>query len=99
MDAEYKDFLDNVATEFTVAEEFGGNALVLELVSVTPLPSTGLGQRAEPFSLEFLGPNEPLLEQRIHSLENDELGGLELFLVPLGPDPETGRMRYEAIFN
>ncbi len=99
MEAEYKDFLDNVGTEFTAARELDGNALVLELVSVTPLPSTGVGQRAQPFSLEFRGPNEPLLEQRIHSLEHDELGALELFLVPLGPDSETGRMRYEAIFN
>lgn len=99
MGAEYKDFLDNVGTEFTVTGELGGHALVLELVSVTPLPSTGVGQRAEPFSLEFRGPDEPLLEQRIHALKHDELGDLDLFLVPLGPDPETGRMRYEAIFN
>ncbi len=99
MDIEYKDFLDKVGTEFSVTTELGGNALVLKLASVTRLPSTGVGQRAEPFSLEFHGPNEPLLEQRIHSLQHDELGDIELFIVPLGPDPDTGRMRYEAIFN
>lgn len=99
MNSEYQDFLNNVGSEFTVARKLGGNPLVLELVSVTPLPSTGVGHRAAPFSLEFRGPNEPLLEQAIHSLEHDGLGRLELFLVPLGPDPETDRMRYEAIFN
>jgi hypothetical protein len=35
--------------------------------------------------------------QGIYKLENEKLGALEIFLVPIGPD-EKG-MRYEAIFN
>jgi hypothetical protein len=55
----------------------------------------GRGQRV-PFSLLFHGPTVPLLPQRIYHIEEESLGALELFLVPLGPD-EHG-MRYEAIF-
>jgi len=53
------------------------------------------GHRA-PFALLFHGPAAPVLPQRIYRIEEDELGALDLFLVPLGPD-EHG-MRYEAIF-
>jgi hypothetical protein len=33
----------------------------------------------------------------MYRLEHPELGVLDIFLVPLGP--EEGRMRYEAIFG
>ncbi len=57
------------------------------------------GPRAEPFSAYFLGPQSPLLPQRIYPVAHDRLGTLDLFLVPLGPDPKTGGMLYEAVFN
>jgi hypothetical protein len=50
-----------------------------------------------PFSVLFRGPREPVLLQRIYALENEAMGRLEIFLVPVGPDA-TG-MQYEAIFN
>jgi hypothetical protein len=57
------------------------------------------GPRAEPFSAYFLGPRAPLLPQRIYRIEHDPIGALDLFLVPLGPDPQAGGMLYEAVFN
>jgi len=57
------------------------------------------GPRAEPFSAYFLGPKSPLLPQRIYQVAHDQLGTLNLFLVPLGPDPKTGGLLYEAVFN
>ncbi|HEY0553181.1 MAG TPA: hypothetical protein VGG20_02890 [Thermoanaerobaculia bacterium] len=57
------------------------------------------GPRAEPFSAYFLGPKSPLLPQRIYRVVHDQLGTLDLFLVPLGPDPKAGGMLYEAVFN
>ena len=57
------------------------------------------GPRAEPFSAYFLGPRSPALPQRIYTVDHDQLGTLDLFLVPLGPDPKTGGMLYEAVFN
>src|SRR5262245_39838088 len=59
-------------------------------------PGAQLPKR-EPFSLIFRGPREYMLPQRIYRIEQAELAGVEIFLVPVGPD-ETGQ-RYEAIFN
>ena len=58
--------------------------------------SAGSTGRA-PFSLVFRAPRDVSLEQRIHRLEHGELGVLELFLVPIGPDAVG--LRYEAIFG
>ena len=49
------------------------------------------------FSLLFRGPTEHSLSQSLYRIENETLGELQLFLVPLGPD-ETG-MLYDATFN
>ena len=47
----------------------------------------------------FHGEAEPFLEQGMYAVKNDGFGSAELFLVPLGPDPERGGMRYEAVFS
>jgi hypothetical protein len=57
------------------------------------------GPRAQPFSVYFLGPPRPLLPQRTYRIAHDGMGTLELFLVPIGPDPKAGGMLYEAVFN
>jgi hypothetical protein len=57
----------------------------------------GKGPTREPFSLVFAGPATPVLPQSIYRLENDEMGALEIFLVPIGRD--AGSTRYEAAFN
>jgi hypothetical protein len=72
----------------------------LELNHVSDLnpASTATPEGRQPFSLEFLGPvSSHYLPQHIYRLEHAQLGVLEIFLVPLGP--EQGRMRYEAIFT
>lgn len=68
-----------------------------ELVEVNDLGTSGAGGLHSPFSIVFRGPLRPVLPQGIRRLEHDGLGGLELFLVPIGPD-EAG-MRYEAVFG
>ncbi len=62
-----------------------------ELVEVTEIAREP-GGRA-PFSLVFRGGPDPPLPQRIYRVEHDELGALEIFLVPIAPD------RYEAVFT
>ena len=70
----------------------------LELVSMTELGEVPSTEHRRPFSLIFLGPiSSQYLVQHIYRLEHPQMGMLDLFLVPLGP--EQGRMRYEAIFN
>ena len=76
----------------------GGDALELVLVIAEPAGGHGLPEGSrESFSLVFRGPAEPRLPQRIYPLEHPELGRLEIFITPVGPD-DAG-MRYEAVFS
>lgn len=72
----------------------------LQLIEVRSLgdhPLAGDGKGRAPFSLLFVGPQEPSLCQQIYPLEPAEGDRLELFLVPLGPGDEG--MLYEAVFT
>lgn len=72
--------------------------LDLTLVSVSELgqPPAEDEDRRRPFALLFRGPGQPVLAQRTFQLDNDRLGALALFLVPVGPDGAS--MQYEAVF-
>lgn len=70
----------------------------LELVSAAEVGLRSSQAERQPFSLQFLGPHSSqYLQQHTYRLEHETLGGLDIFIVPLGP--EAGRMRYEAIFS
>ena len=72
--------------------------LVLDRISDLNPATKSKPDGRRPFSIEFLGPlSTQYLPQHIYRLEHAQLGILEIFLVPLGP--EQGRMRYEAIFT
>ncbi len=81
-------------------------ALDLELAEVTRLSERTAAKAAdgtpkrEPFSLVFRGPADVIAPQRIYPIEHDAIGSLDMFLVPLGPDP-TGKagILYEAVFT
>jgi hypothetical protein len=90
-------FEPHLGTAFAIPVE-GGGALELVLASVR-LHEPHPGPRAQPFSAYFRGPAAPVLLQRIYRLDHPEMGALELFLVPIGPDPKGGGMNYEAVFN
>lgn len=77
-------------------EEGHGVSIRLEMVNLLGGHDPERSAR-QPFALEFSGPMEPLLQQRIYCLDNPEVGELELFLVPVGP--QDGRQRYEAVFT
>ena len=51
----------------------------------------------ERFSIYFQGPLEPALPQKLYAFQHDEMGGFEMFLVPIAKN-ETG-FRYESVFN
>lgn len=76
------------------------------LIDVTLIDASSLGDPTRPvvyprtrmpFSLTFRGPLTPVLPQHIYHLEHADIGGFDIFLVPIGPDHEG--MRYEAIFG
>lgn len=91
------DFTPRLGQPFAV--QLAGVAPVeLTLAAVEELgPADGAAGR-RPFSLLFLGPvSRQYFLQRTYRLEHAELGAIDMFLVPLGP--EGGRMRYEAVFT
>ncbi|MCB1814124.1 MAG: hypothetical protein KDK04_20750 [Candidatus Competibacteraceae bacterium] len=67
-----------------------------ELLEITGMGSKP-GAKREPYSLVFRGPAEPVLEQGIVPLTHAQLGNIEIFLVPIGPDSQG--MCYEAVFT
>lgn len=84
-----------------------GEAFQVQLEGLAPIPlrlvcatETGAPRTPEqrpPFSLIFLGPeSQQYLRQGTYPLGHERMEGLELFLVPIGP--QAGRMQYEAIF-
>ena len=81
----------------TFSIRFDDATLELTLASVKRAPEEWGRAERDPFSIVLHGPLEHALPQRIWPLDHAELGRLELFLVPLGP--EGGVMRYQAVFN
>ena len=70
----------------------------LELVEVKGWQSQSKEQSGlERFSLFFSGPADIYLPQRSYSLEHEQMGVLDIFLVPVARTEES--LRYEAVFN
>lgn len=70
-------------------------------INLMECKSLGKGRKAEgerePFSVVFLGPGQPILNQQIYTVSHPSIGAIEIFLVPLGPG-KSG-LKYEAIFT
>lgn len=78
--------------------------LAMKLVEVSPLPTPrrqpwdAPSEKRQPFSLVFLGPNQPPLDQGSYRFEHEGVGTMErLFITPVHEN-EQGRY-YEAIFT
>lgn len=84
--------------DFQIDAGAGLSPMSAELVDVTPLPAQvqDEGQRL-PFSIILRSRDERILPQHIYRIEHKEMGALDIFLVPIGPD--TAGMRYEAVFT
>ncbi len=67
----------------------------LELAQIVSKPE--LGANFECFSLVFKGPADRLLRQGTYRFEHRQLGGFDLFIVPVGQEP--GACLYQADFN
>lgn len=87
-------FAPLVGDTFTLQAADGYVEAVLEQVEVgQPVP----GGAPEPFSLLWLGPAAPQLQQGMHVVAHPEIEPAEIFLVPVGP--HGAGMRYQAIFS
>ena len=91
------DFVPYLNQLFTIRLD-GIEPIGLELVVVTEKGTGFHPETRQPFSLLFLGPvGSQYLLQHVYRLEHPEMGVLDIFLVPLGP--QEGRMRYQAVFS
>lgn len=94
---ELSSFAPHVGERFALRRaEPGAAPLDLVLLEANAL-AHGEGRPRTPFSLVFRGPVQPVMPQSIHRLEHAAMGTLDLFLVPIGRDPQG--IRYEAIFT
>lgn len=90
-----KEFSKHLNTKFRVVAE---EPIELELTEVKGYLSKQHEQTGmERFSAFFRGPADRYLGQKTYSVEHEQMGAFELFLVPLSRD-ESG-FRYEAVFN
>jgi len=93
-------FEECVGSAFRIQAD-SGSSIDAELIEATPMGSrpggSGAVAQRDAFSIVFRGPAEPVLPQKIYTLEHAKLGRFELFLVPIGPD--ASGMCYEAVFN
>ncbi len=91
------DFVSHLHDKFAIQLE-GIEPIELELVEVTELGQALIADDRRPFSLIFLGPvSQQYLLQATYCLAHPQMGDLDIFIVPLGP--QAGRMQYQAIFN
>lgn len=93
------DFRPHVGQRF-VLDLDGTGSLDLELVEAFTHEDGAAavddsGTRS-PFTVQFAGPSEPIVAQRIYRIENERLGALEIFIVPIARDESA--TRYEAVF-
>ncbi|MCH9646832.1 MAG: hypothetical protein K0U98_01260 [Deltaproteobacteria bacterium] len=80
--------------------EAGDESLDLHLSEVSALSEAArVPEGREPFSVIFLGPKNRHLDQQIYTVSHPQLGTLEVFLVPLGPDKDNSGLRFEAVFT
>ncbi len=55
------------------------------------------GLNRQPFSLLFSGPKQPVLSQATYRFVHQELGQLDIFIVPVGQDAQS--VTYQAIYS
>ena len=93
----HETFAGRVGETFKITASDGDTIeLTLAEANLAPESYAAPGHRA-PFSLIFHGPLTPFAPQATWPIEHPDLEGLELFLVPIGPEGEA--MGYQAVFT
>ena len=78
--------------------ESNGQKFELELVEVKGyMPQENEQTGLERFSVFFLGPPDAFLPQQMYRLQHEQMGTLDVFLVPISHDQNN--YHYEAVFN
>ena len=94
-----EEFSQHVHTRFRVKVD-ASQPVELYLVEVKGYENKsehGSQEAMERFSVFFSGPGDRYLPQKTYSLEHDQMGAFDIFLVPIGRHDED--YTYEAVFN
>jgi hypothetical protein len=89
-------FVPHTGSTFSVADA-GQGVSELVLLAVEPAGEAMVPDARDPFVLIFGARGAHALGQGIQSLDHEQLGEIELFLVPIAP--EGGDARYQAVFS
>lgn len=93
----YEDFADKVGQVFAMTfDDAPAIALTLTDAELLHTRQSPQGKRP-PYSLIFLAEDERILPQKLYRLEQEALGEITIFLVPVGKDARG--VRYQAVFN
>ena len=76
--------------------EADGAAVEAELLEIKESGTAAAGRR-QPFSLTFRAAGNTVFPQRIYTVRHNDLGSLDIFLVPVGVDPAG--VLYQAVFT
>ena len=87
-------FNKHINTKFRILDKESPTVIEAELVEVE---AHGSSENIQQFSLLFKGPKEPLLPQKIYSIEHGGMGDFDLFIVPIAADETSAS--YEAVFT
>jgi|ERR1700752_334959 len=87
------DFVPQLNTRFRCV---GEDQPPIELL-LTDVSELATRERQQVFSIEFQGPADLLLPQRMYRLDHDVLGSFDLMIVPIRQD--ANGIYYEAVFN
>ena len=96
----FEQFAQQLNTSFSLRS--GPRTSRLLLVEAARLPATAANAedaRNERFCLLFRGPAHQPLAQNTYVFEHPRLGGLALFIVPVGSRDGAAYCYYEAVFN
>lgn len=69
------------------------------LIDVRRLGGHATRADQQPFSILFHASDAVNLPQNTYRADHAAIGELDLFLVPVGPDPDHGGMCFEAVFT
>ncbi|MFL6256375.1 MAG: DUF6916 family protein [Pyrinomonadaceae bacterium] len=90
-------FAEQLNTKFRVLLE-NATVVEIELAELVEFPTlTHSRSDVERFSLFFYGPGNHFLPQQIYRLAHEQMGELDIFLVPVAQEPRG--YRYEAVFS
>ncbi|HEY0832743.1 MAG TPA: hypothetical protein VGE72_02440 [Azospirillum sp.] len=91
------DFADKIGQTFKI--KFDDDVVVdLTLGRTEPGKHKAPGTMRDPFSLFFTGPGNLRLSQGAFPMENEALGSLPIFIVPVGENAD-GTITYQAVFS